>query len=147
MTAIGTAPASGVPAAQSMSGQSRKVRPAFDMEAFKRTLEDRYRAWTELPAEERIRDKYLNDHKLSESSLANLPPEERLLHEERIAKQTKQPMLKSYEQEDLEKAKNSTSLLSERTLVDIMTLKLREAEFSAREAANPSNPAIDPQES
>lgn len=139
MSTITTSGQNETTASAASTVQPRKHGAMFDMEAFKLTLEDRYRSWTELPMEERIRDKYLNDHKLSESGLANLPPEERLLHEERIAKQIKQPMLKSYSAEDLDKAKNSLSLLSERTLTDVMTLKLREEEFAARNAAAPGN--------
>ena len=60
---------------------------------FRSILAEQYADWRELPEEERIRHKYLEDHGLTELSLDNLSPRNRAVHEEKIAELTKQPMV------------------------------------------------------
>ena len=60
---------------------------------FRTVLAEQYLAWTELPEEERIRHKYLQDHQLTEPGLDGLSPQDRSAHEEKIAELTKQPVI------------------------------------------------------
>ena len=59
---------------------------------FRSALAEQYLAWTELPEEERIRHRYLQDRGLTEANLDNLSPGDRAAHEEKIAELTKQPV-------------------------------------------------------
>lgn len=65
----------------------------FDMDLFRQILAERYREWTELPDETRIRDQYLQKHGLTESGLDTLSPADRAMHEEKIAELSDQPQL------------------------------------------------------
>ncbi|UES51335.1 hypothetical protein [Roseibium aggregatum] len=90
---------SALPPTPSVSPQSAKAPQKQPSETesrflqFRSILAEQYAEWRELPEEERIRHKYLEDHGLTELGLDNLSPRNRAVHEEKIAEMTKQPVV------------------------------------------------------
>ncbi|MEM9635907.1 MAG: hypothetical protein AAGA50_31615 [Pseudomonadota bacterium] len=82
------------PVSSSVANQPHQKKSSVEGEflKFRSVLAEQYLAWTELPEEERIRHKYLQDRGLTEANLDNLPPGDRAAHEEKIAELTKQPV-------------------------------------------------------
>ncbi|MES0808548.1 hypothetical protein ABLO27_03620 [Roseibium sp. SCPC15] len=76
--------------ARQVSTHGKSVEQEFL--GFRSALAEQYLAWTELPEEERIRHRYLQDRGLTEANLDNLSPGDRAAHEEKIAELTKQPV-------------------------------------------------------
>ncbi|TYC63228.1 hypothetical protein FMN50_02485 [Rhodobacterales bacterium] len=60
---------------------------------FRDVLKDQYRAWREMPEDERIRHSYLRKHDLSEADLDALSPQEKAAHEAKIAELSNRPVM------------------------------------------------------
>lgn len=121
MVALGSISLDAFHKEQASSSASSAPASSFDTDLFKKTLQEKFLEWTEMPPEERVRNKYLKDHNLTENKLADLPPEERAAHEDKIAEEMKKLFLRPDTEELPENKLTSNAPLSLTTMLELVS--------------------------
>jgi uncharacterized protein involved in copper resistance len=89
MTTITGTPTVPQPARTDAGGTSETEKAFMD---FRSVMAEQYQQWRALPEDQKHRHIYLDKHDMSESDLALLPTQDQLVHEQKIAEVSNQPL-------------------------------------------------------